>query len=407
MKGLPKAAKSATLKVKVSKTLQNKIRKGFPWVFRHQVQNKIVSGKPGDLGVVYDADNRFLAIGIYDPFSEISLRILQTTIAVEINTGFFKERFTKALTLRIPLKNKLTTGYRLLNGENDGFPGLILDRYADTAVMKIYSCAWVPYLEIIHTLAKELLPIKRCVLRLSRKVDDPALPSDGHILSGEPLKSPVRFQENGIWFEADVINGQKTGFYFDQRENRFYVKEMVRGKSVLNVFSYTGGFSVYAFAGKCSSVLEIEVNRHALRTARTNLALNFPGKTREEKSFQQIQGDALQELARLNQQKKTFDLVILDPPPFARNKKQRPDALKAYAYLAEAGSRQVKPGGILFAASCSAPVGDHDFYHAIDQGIKAAGRCHKELLKTGHALDHPITFKEGSYLKGTFRQLSN
>ena len=142
--------------------------------------------------MVYDTNNRFLAIGIYDPFSEISLRILQTKIAKKIDDNFFKERFIRALKLRISLEDERTTGFRLLNGENDGFPGLILDLYADTAVIKIYSCAWTPYLKIVQALAKELVPIKRSVLRLSRKVIDSNLPPEGQILSGEPLTKQHR-----------------------------------------------------------------------------------------------------------------------------------------------------------------------------------------------------------------------
>jgi len=401
------SVKPGTVRIKISKTLQGRIRRGYPWIFRHQVQNGVVSGAPGDLGVVYDADNRFLAIGIYDPFSEISLRILQTAAPVAIDAAFFRKRFADALALRKPLAGENTTGYRALNGESDGFPGLILDLYADTAVIKIYSCAWAPYLETIRLLAHDLLSVKRCVLRLGRKVDVSWFPGDGEILSGPALRSSVRFQENGLWFEADVVRGQKTGFYFDQRENRCRVRELAGGKSVLNVFSYTGGFSVYGFAGGCRSVLEIELNRHALQAARNNWALNFSETAGGDKRFRQIQGDAFRELGRLDRQGQSFDLVILDPPAFARGKKQVSDALQAYVRLAEAGARRTAPGGTLFAASCSAPVEEREFFLAVDRGIEAAGRRGEEMLRTRHAVDHPAAFKEAAYLKGVFHRMLN
>ncbi|MFQ5671926.1 MAG: class I SAM-dependent rRNA methyltransferase [Nitrospinales bacterium] len=405
MTGASQTAKPGTFRIKISKTSQRKIRRGYPWIFRHQVHDDAISGAPGDLGVVYDADNRFLAIGIYDPFSEISLRILQTGAPAVIDAAFFRKRFAGALALRKSLADEHTTGYRALNGESDGFPGLILDRYADTAVIKIYSCAWAPYLETIRLLAHELLPVKRCVLRLSRKVEASRFPGDGEILSGPPLQSAVRFQESGLWFEADVVRGQKTGFYFDQRENRRHVRELAQGKSVLNVFSYTGGFSVYAFAGGCRSVLEIELNRHALQAARNNWALNFPETAGGKKSFRQIQGDVFRELDRLNREGQRFDLVILDPPAFARGKKQVPDALTAYTRLAEAGARRTAPGGILFTASCSAPVEAREFFLAVDRGIEAAGRLREEMMRTRHAVDHPAVFKEANYLKGVFHRI--
>jgi len=174
---------------------------------------------------------------------------------------------------------------------------------------------------------------------------------------------------------------------------------------VLNVFSYTGGFSVYAFAGGCRSVLEIELNRHALQAARNNWAINFPETVGEKKRFCQIEGDAFRELDRLHREGQKFDLVILDPPAFARNKKQVPDALRAYARLAEAGARQTVSGGILFAASCSAPVAAREFFLAVDRGIEAAGRPHEVMMQTGHAADHPATFKEAAYLKGVFHRI--
>ncbi|MFQ5443999.1 MAG: class I SAM-dependent rRNA methyltransferase [Nitrospinales bacterium] len=398
--------KTKIIKFKISKTLQNKIRKGYPWVFHYQVQNELEKGEPGDLGVVYDSKNRFLAIGLYDPFSDIRLRILNTQSPMEFDLPFLQERFLKARAIRQSLEDRETNAYRVLNGENDGFPGLVLDRYGDTAVLKLYTVAWAPHLEKILSVIKEHLNVQRCVLRLGRKAADVVSQlielQDGEILFGEPLKGPVRFRENGLWFEADVIHGQKTGFFLDQRENREHIRRLSEGKSVLNVFSYSGGFSVYAVAGGCRSLLEIDINSHALKAAKQNLRINFSDSTLASMDYRQMQGDAFQQLAELQRQHQKFDVVILDPPAFAHKKTQKENALRAYARLAEAGTQLTQSQGLLFAASCSAHVPEQDFFQAVGRGIQRAGKKYEELLRTGHAQDHPVTFSEGKYLKAVF-----
>ena len=397
------------IKIQVSKTLQEKIRNGYPWIFHYQIKN--LSGEPGELGVIYDSRNRFLAIGLYDPFSDIRLRILQTSQSVEINADFFKERLLKALKLRKPLLDSDITGYRVVHGENDGFPGLVLDRYEDTAVVKLYTVAWAPYLEILLSLMMELLSIRRCVLRLSRNIRKLAGEKfrieDGQILTGSEIEDPVRFRENGLVFEADITRGHKTGFFLDQRENREHIRTFSKDTSVLNVFSYNGAFSAYAFSGGARSVLEMDTNPFALKISGKILKLNFPGGHFGPPHLLQIQGDAFEELGKLDQQNKTFSLVILDPPAFASRKKQKPKALETYRKLAAVGSRLTEPNGILFSASCSAHVGAEDFYAAVFSGIRSTGKTGQEILRTGHALDHPVGFKEGAYLKGLYCRIAS
>ncbi|MBI4389638.1 MAG: class I SAM-dependent methyltransferase [Nitrospinae bacterium] len=400
-----------TIKIKVSKTLQGKIRKGYPWVFYYQIHNRKISGEAGDLGVIYDDDNKFLAVGLYDPYSDIRLRILQSGKPAEVGRDFFREQFENALASRRDLERQGTTGYRVLNGENDGFPGLVLDRYGDTAVMKIYAVSWFPHLGELLPALQDGLPVRRCVLLLSRHAERTVPGSggeyrNGQTLFGPPLDSSARFSENGLCFEADVVQGQKTGFFLDQRENRQRVRALARGKTVLNAFSYTGGFSVYAFAGGCRSVLEIDANRHALEAARNNLELNFPADELARLDYRQMQGDAFQLFAQLEKENKTFDLVILDPPAFAKNSKHKKSALLAYTRLARAGAKRTNDGGILVASSCSAPVSANEFYRAAELGIKASGKGHEELSRTGHAIDHPVSFKEGAYLKTIYCRIS-
>ena len=394
------------IKIKISKSLQGKIRKGFPWIHYYQLNNRKISGKAGDLGVVYDSDNRFLAIGLYDPFSDIRLRILQTKDPREIDETFFRERLQQALKLRNFFDPNKTNAYRMVNGENDGFPGMVVDRYNDILVLKVYTSAWFPYLKMLVGLLEEMAGPRRILLQLSRHVQRISENGyqDNQMLLGPHLEKPVRFRENGLSFEADLLHGQKTGFFLDQRDNRQKVREMAEGRSVLNVFSYTGAFSVYAVAGGAQSVLEIDVNAQAQAASLKNWELNFGSDENLKGRLRQIKGDAFEQLATLKREGKQFDLVILDPPAFASRKQNKQNALQAYLRLAKVGAQCTRDGGLLVAASCSAQVRADEFYRAVDLGIRATGRSYQKLLKTGHPMDHPVTFKEGAYLKAIYCQ---
>lgn len=394
------------IKIKVSKSLQGKIRKGFPWVHYYQLSNRKISGKAGDLGVVYDSDNRFLAIGLYDPFSDIRLRILQIRDPREIGEAFFRERLQRAIELRRSLDSNKTNAYRMINGENDGFPGMVVDRFNDILVIKVYTSAWFPYLKMLVGLLEEMTGSMRVLLQLSRHVQRVSENGyqDNQMLLGPGLEKPVLFRENGLSFEADLLHGQKTGFFLDQRDNRQKVLELAEGRSVLNVFSYTGAFSVYALAGGARSVLEIDVNAQAQAAALKNWERNFGSDANQKNRLRQIRGDAFEQLASLKQKGKQFDLVILDPPAFASRKQNKRNALQAYLRLSKAGAQCTREGGLLLAASCSAQVRADEFYRAVDLGIRATGRLYQKLLKTGHPLDHPVTFKEGAYLKAIYCQ---
>jgi 23S rRNA (cytosine1962-C5)-methyltransferase len=386
------------IKIKISKTLESKIRKGYPWIFKYQLQSDVVDNSNGGLAVIYDHKNRFLAIGLWEPDSDLCFRVLNLLETVEIDTPFFLKRFEKALLLRKGLEKQGTTGYRVLNGENDGFPGLVLDRYDKTWVLKIYAKSWFPYLERMLEIILIEKSVNQVVLRLARNTEDPSSHFfDGKILYGPDPIIPVQFCENGLKFYVDVVNGQKTGFFLDQRENRLQIKKISSGLSVLNVFSYTGGFSIYAVSGGCRSLLEIDSNSMALNASLQNLKLNYPNEQNFE--YSQVEGDAFQKLHELKLQNRQFDLVILDPPAFARKKKHRPQALEAYSRLAELGVQLVVPGGRLFSASCSAHISAKEFYKALSYGVGFANKRIQEITKTRHALDHPVKFKELEYLK--------
>ncbi len=398
------------IKIQISKNLQRKLQKGYPWVYYYQLKNINVEGKVGDLGVVYDSNNRFLAIGLYDPFSDIRLRILQSNKPTEINRAFFQERLKKALILRDELEGNGTTGYRILNGENDGFPGLVLDRYENILALKIYTAAWIPYLDqLTEIIQQEIKELEGLVLLFSGHVERTQTSSyyNGQILFGSLIEGPVIFKENGLLFEADIIHGQKTGFFLDQRENRRQIKDRSVGCNVLNVFSYSGGFSVYAFAGKCESVTEIEINKHALEASRANINLNFGNQLLNSERFQQIQGDAFKVLHELKRVDQKYDLVVLDPPAFAKSKKNKKNAIQAYIRLVKFGASCTQAGGVLFAASCSSLITPKEFYRAVDLGIRQTGRTFEKILKTQHPIDHPVIFKEGGYLKAIYCKITS
>ncbi len=394
------------IKIKVSKSHQNKIRKGFPWVYYYQLSNRKISGKAGDLGVIYDSGNRFLAVGLFDPFSDIRLRILQTRNPLEIDENFFRERLQQAGEKRSSLDSQETTALRMVNGESDGFPGMVVDRYNNTLVVKVYTSAWFPYLKMLVDLLGEITGAGRVLLQLSRHVQRVSEGGyrNNQVLFGPGLEGPVRFRENGLSFEADLLHGQKTGFFLDQRENRQKVREWAEGRSVLNVFSYTGAFSIYALAGGARSVLEIDINAQAQTAALKNWQLNFGSDGNQKDRLRQIKGDAFEQLASLNRQGEQFDLVVLDPPAFASRKQNKQNALQAYLRLAKSGAQCTREGGLLLAASCSSQVRADEFYRAVDLGIRATGRSYQKILKTGHPLDHPVTFKEGAYLKAIYCQ---
>jgi len=385
------------VKLKVSKTLEAKIRKGYPWIFKYQLQNS-VADKSASLAALYDHRNRFLAIGLWDPDSDLCFRVLSLLEPKEIDFNFFLKRFQQALLLRQGLIDQGTTGYRMLNGENDGFPGLILDRYDKTRVIKIYSKSWFPYLEQMLEVIRTEKNVEQVVMRLARNIEKSSSHyGDGQVLYGPDPIAPVQFLENGLKFHVDVVSGQKTGFFLDQRDNRLQIKTISAGLSVLNVFSYTGGFSIYAISGGCRSLVEIDSNPLALKSSLQNLQLNFP----KERNFEhrQIEGDAFQILRDLQSKDLKFDLVILDPPAFARKKKHRPQALEAYRRLAELGAQLVTPGGRLFSASCSVHVSAEEFYKAVNSGVAVAKKTFRETRTAKHALDHPARFKEAEYLK--------
>ena len=397
------------LRLRITTAAENRIRAGHPWVFSDSVREQNREGVSGELAVIFDRTDKFFAVGFFDPESPIRVRVLHAGKPQNIDAAWWQKRFEAAIDRRKPLFDERTTGYRLINGESDGWPGLVLDRYGQTCVVKLYTAAWLPMLGQITPLIRDRLQPGQIVLRLSRNLQGAAAKfvepkADGEILSGSAAAGTVVFLENGIHFEADVVRGQKTGFFLDQRENRCEVETLAGGREVLNAFSFSGGFSLYAARGGAKSVTDLDISAHALESAERNFKLNVADKMIAQCPHERVQADAFEWLAGGDSPK--FGLIILDPPSLAKRETERAGAIRAYASLAENGIRRLTGDGVLVACSCSAHVSADEFFGAVRQAAVNSGRRFAEIKTARHAPDHPATFKEAEYLKGIYLKFS-
>ncbi len=393
------------LAVRVTPDALRQIRGGSPWLYDGSITSVSHEGEPGDLAVVFDDDRNFAAIGLWDPTSPIRMKVLHCGKPTQIDGGFWRTVLSTAQDRRSGLAaDDETTAYRVVHGENDGLPGLIVDRYDQTLVIKLYTSAWFPHLAAVVDALVEVCAPVRIVLRMSRSVagGETFGLSDGDTIVGDAPTGPVPFRERDLTMEADVVHGQKTGHFLDQRDNRALVRSMASGASVLDVFASTGGFSLAAAAGGASSVHMVDQSAPALETARKNFAHNQRlGEVRRCQVHTTV-GDAFQVLMALAKRDERFDIVILDPPSFASNQAAVPRALAAYSRLTRLGLAVVKPGGTLIQASCSSRVTTDEFVSAVLAAAGSAGVDVHETRRTGHAVDHPIGFEYGAYLKAVY-----
>ena len=389
------------LHLRVSSTAETIIRAGHPWLFAGSLRGLNRDGQLGELAVIYDRHDHFLAIGLFDPLSPLRLRILHAGKPVNIDEAWWRHQFQKAIDRRRGLFDEQTTGFRWLHGESDGWPGLVLDRFGTVLVLKLYTAAWLPRLAELTALIREFLNPEHLVLRLARNTQEVARREfhleDGGLLIGEKLEQRPIFLENGLRFEAEVLQGQKTGFFLDQRENRRRVARLAPGRDVLNAFSFSGGFSLYAARAGATAVADLDISPHALEAGKRNFALNQDDAAVAQCPRETVQADAFQWLEQ--NRTRQFGLVILDPPSLAKREADRNGAIQAYGKLTATGIRALRPDGILVAASCSGHVTADEFFRAVRQAARKSGRRLTELETTGHPPDHPATFPEGRYLK--------
>lgn len=392
-----------TLRVRLLDHAEKKIRQGHPWIFAESITAQNRDGDAGEMAVVYDRHDKFLAVGLYDPGSPIRIRVLHAGKPKKLDDVWWEERLQEALARRGDVLDSRTNGLRWINGESDGWPALILDQYAGVLVLKLYSAAWFPHLDRIKTLITSNLKPKSVVLRMSRNIRDAArefgMAEDGTVIAGEPVTAPVVFSESGIRFLADVIKGQKTGFFLDQRENRRRVEEFSEGKTVLNLFSFSGGFSLYAARGGAAAVTSVDISQHAIDELKQNWELNDDSVGILSCVHDEVRADVFKWLEEADGR---YDLIIIDPPSLAKKQIEKEGAIRAYENLAALGLERLKRGGMLVCASCSAHVTAEEFQQAVARSVRRSGRKLEEVAVTGHAPDHPVTIEEMRYLKAVF-----
>jgi len=387
-----------TLKPGREKPVNNR----HPWVFSGAVKRVEGSPQPGDLVAVNDQHGRFLATGYTNPHSQIRARLLTWDANQPIDEAFWHGRLQRALDGREALAlQPETNAYRLANAEADGLPGLIVDRYADYLVLQSLTMGIEVRKEMLVGLLEELAAphgvVERSDVAVRRKE---GLQEQSGLLVGESPPQRLPIVENGLGFIVDVWRGHKTGFYLDQRDNRaiFGREAWFAGRSLLNVFAYTGGFSVYAAAAGAGPITNIDSSIPALELAEANVSSAAPERTADE----YIAGDAFEVLRYLRDEEQRFDAVVLDPPKFAQSQAEVQKASRGYKDLNLLALQMLQPGGILATFSCSGHVTAELFQKILFAAAVDAGREVQILAPLAQAADHPllVTFPESAYLKG-------
>jgi len=369
--------------------------RGHPWVFSGAVAKIEGDISPGDMGEVYSTDGEFLGTGYVNLHSQIIFRLLGKEKLRSLDE-LVRRRISQAASLREDWFRDKTNAYRLVNGEGDFLPGLVLDRYGETLVLQI-STAGTERLKpiLIDTLVRDFHP--RTIFERSdvptRKEE--GLPETVGHLYGKEVTDQIEIEEYGCRFRVDVKKGQKTGFYLDQRENRFSIREHCAGKKILDCFCYTGAFSVHAGMGKTSEITLVDSSKDALEESKLHLELNSLSPLRHE----EIQGDAFDVMRVLSAD---YDLIILDPPPFAKKKSHILSASRGYKDLNLHAFRLLKEDGLLLTFCCSHHISPDLFQKIVFSAAVDAGKNIQVLARLGHPLDHPVNLShpEGEYLKG-------
>ena len=389
--------------VHLKKGKEESLGRFHPWVFSGAIHH--IDGRPeeGDVVRVLSADGKFLAVG-HIQIGSIAVRVLSFD-DITIDRSFWKQRLSAAFGVRKSIfpqwtneNGKLTNAFRLIQGEGDGLPGLVIDVYDRTAVMQAHS---VGMHVSRHEIAEALSEVMEGVIdniyyksenTLAYKASEDG--GNGFLKGGLSTASDIA-TENGLKFHVDWLGGQKTGFFVDQRENRALLEHYAQGRKVLNMFCYTGGFSFYAMRGGAELVHSVDSSSRAIDITRANVELNFPGDARHEAYAE----DAFKYLDRMGDQ---YDLIILDPPAFAKHKDALRNALMGYRKLNAKAFEKIRPGGILFTFSCSQVVTKDNFRTAVFTAAAMSGRRVRILHQLTQPADHPVSIyhPEGEYLKG-------
>lgn len=376
---------------------EESLKRFHPWVFSGAIHHSDEGIEEGETVRVLTSDGRFIAVGHYQ-IGSIAVRVLSFR-DIAVDSAFWRSRLQAALSMRIAVgiaDNPQNNTYRLVHGEGDNIPGLVIDVYGQTAVMQAHSVG-------IHVcrldIAKALVDVMDGRVANVFYKSETTLPfkadlgqENGFIYGSSDDNIAI---ENGLKFRVDWLKGQKTGFFVDQRENRSLLEKYSHGRRVLNMFCYTGGFSFYAMRGGAELVHSVDSSAKAIELTRQNVELNFPGDGRHEAYCE----DAFKYLEDAGS---NYDLIILDPPAFAKHRAALHNALKGYTRLNAKAFEKIKPGGILFTFSCSQVVTKDNFRNAVFTAAALAGRKVRILHQLHQPADHPVNIyhPEGEYLKG-------
>jgi 23S rRNA (cytosine1962-C5)-methyltransferase len=380
------------VRVTLARDRTRMLKQGYPWIYRDWLK-ELPTAAAGTRAVVRDRDGSLLAFGMYDPVGPLAVRVC----AVErerLDDDLILVKFETALALRRTLFDNQTNGFRLFNGEGDGLPGLTCDLYADHAVLKLDGDApagfWNP--EGIADWLIEQVGVKNVFLKFRSDAK-----TRGRAVRGPMPSAPVRFLENGKQFQADLVQGQKTGFFFDQRDNRSRIGQLAKDRTVLNLFAYTGGFSIYAGANGASDVTSVDLAKPAMEEARRNWQLNgLP-----ESQHHTLAADVFEFLEEARAEKKTWDLVVVDPPSFAPAERHVEKALASYQSLFTAALHVLEPNGVMAFSSCSSHISPQMFFELTEAAVSKARRRATVLGVYGQPADHPfpLVCRELQYLK--------
>lgn len=388
-----------TAKIILKSGKEHSLERFHPWIFSGAIKNIIGNPAEGDVVTVLDNKQSFLALGHWQSIGSISVRVFGFE-EVEPDKEFWKNKFEKAINLRKVcdlINNPHTDVFRLIHGEGDGFPGFICDYYNGTVVFQSHSYGMYLLEGMFAEILKELLGDKLTAVYDKSEKTLPKFPNisvhDKFILGSgnEQIVS-----ENDLKYAVNVVEGQKTGFFIDQRENRKLLGSYSKGKKVLNMFCYTGGFSIAALAGGATSVTSVDASQTAIELVNKNVELNFPGCT----SHKSVAADSFEFLDKM--EPSAFDLVILDPPAFAKHANVTNQAIKGYQRINRAAMERMASGSILFTFSCSQTIKKEVFRLAVMDAAIQAGKKIKILHQLTQPVDHPISIfhPEGEYLKG-------
>jgi 23S rRNA (cytosine1962-C5)-methyltransferase len=371
------------------------VLRGHPWIFSGAVGKVEGEISLGDVGEVYSKEGQFLGLGHLNPRSQIILRLL-TQKKEELGENFFRERILRAFAIRAEWFRGKSNAYRIINGEGDFLPGLIVDRYGETLVLQCLTAGMDRLKGILtNLLAKEFRPQSIYERSDVATRSEEGLVESSGLLYGKKVTELIEIEEYGCRFKANIKKGQKTGFYLDQRENRFFLRKLSKGKRILDCFCFTGAFSIHAGSGGAKEITLIDSSEEALGIAEMHFGLN----QLEKIPRQFIRGDVFEILRSLNSK---YDILILDPPPFAKRKGHLPSASRGYKDLNLLAFRLLDKGGLLFTFSCSHHMNWDLFQKVVFSAALDSEKSVQLIGRMGHSWDHPINLShpEGEYLRG-------